>query len=293
MHTRWVVPAVAALLGAACSLAGCSAVGGPQQATSAPASTSPLPLAARLDQFRDNYSRQIIELQISNVGPTALTIRSAAVSSESFTGRIEWAASPAGTEIPPGQTKSLPAQLPAPVCPGNNSAPRLEVTISGRDAPLVMPVEDPFGVLQRNNGEMCLTQDVASVARLEFAPALETSPGPGKAGLRLLVLPQGSPGSFTLESFHGTPLLAEDPAAPWPREIHVSGMEPDTSLLLVVRPARCDPHAVAEDKLGTVIPVDISVNGLRGTVKVAAGQALRGQLLDFVTTACSDSRLGP
>lgn len=292
MHTRWVVFTAAVVLSACCGASGCSAAPGPQAGTSTSVTTSPLPVTARLNQFRDNYSRQIIELQVSNVGPTALTVQGAAVKSGNFTGPIEWIAGPAGTEIPSGQTKSLPAQLPAPVCPGNGSPPRLDLTISGRDIPLDVPVDDPFGVLDRNNGEMCLAQDVAAIARLEFAPALEVGPDAGTAALRLLVVPQRAQGDFIIESFGGTPLLAESTAAPWPKNVHVSGTGSVAELLLVVRPGRCDPHAVAEDKVGTLIPIQVALNGRRGIVKVPAGQALRGHLRDFVSTTCTDSRLG-
>jgi hypothetical protein len=62
---------------------------------------------------------------------------------------------------------------------------------------------------------------------------------------------------------------------------------------IVVRPARCDPHAVAEDKVGTLIPLALDVAGQEGVVKVAASPALRGQLYDAVIRICHDLGLGP
>jgi hypothetical protein len=53
-----------------------------------------------------------------------------------------------------------------------------------------------------------------------------------------------------------------------------------------VRPARCDPHAVAEDKVGTLLPVELEVGGATGVVKVAAPPALRADLYRFVAVAC-------
>jgi hypothetical protein len=62
--------------------------------------------------------------------------------------------------------------------------------------------------------------------------------------------------------------------------------EPGTVLALRVRPARCDPHAVAEDKVGTLLPLTVAVGSREGVLKVAADGQLRAQLYDFVTQAC-------
>jgi hypothetical protein len=43
---------------------------------------------------------------------------------------------------------------------------------------------------------------------------------------------------------------------------------------------------VAEDKVGTLIPLRVSVAGREGVLKVPAGQQLRGRIYDFVTSAC-------
>ncbi len=55
---------------------------------------------------------------------------------------------------------------------------------------------------------------------------------------------------------------------------------------LGIRPARCDPHAVAEDKVGTLIPLRVTVAGRDGVLKVGAGAQLRGRIYDFITSAC-------
>ena len=52
-------------------------------------------------------------------------------------------------------------------------------------------------------------------------------------------------------------------------------------------PARCDLHAVAEDKVGTLLPLRVSGRGQEGLLKIPAGTALRGQIYDFITAACA------
>jgi hypothetical protein len=95
---------------------------------------------------------------------------------------------------------------------------------------------------------------------------------------------------MTIDRIEGTTLLGEDQDMPWPRSVAVSagGQRPgqDTVLGLHIRPARCDPHAVAEDKVGTLLPLRVRVGGREGVLKIGAGGLLRGRIYDFVTSAC-------
>ena len=56
---------------------------------------------------------------------------------------------------------------------------------------------------------------------------------------------------------------------------------------LAFEPARCDPHAVAEDKRGTFLGVHARVDGVeQEVVHLPPGDALRGAVHDFVAAAC-------
>jgi hypothetical protein len=43
---------------------------------------------------------------------------------------------------------------------------------------------------------------------------------------------------------------------------------------------------VAEDKVGTLLPLQVRVAGREGIVKIDAGSQLRARIYDFVTKAC-------
>jgi hypothetical protein len=59
------------------------------------------------------------------------------------------------------------------------------------------------------------------------------------------------------------------------------------TVTLELRPARCDPHAIAEDKLGTVLPLTVRVDeGEPGVVTVPADRDLRNQIQKFAHQAC-------
>lgn len=299
-HTvsRATVAAGVLTLVAACSAGGTGGAGtGPPEA--APSVAPAVPLTAELNQFRDNYSRQIVEIQLTNTSAAALTVTGARVRSPLFADGISWAGSPAGIELPPGQTKSLPAHLPAPVCaPAGTAEPGPAVAVRLAPAPGTAPerehtitAADSYGVLTRNNADMCLARAADAVAGFRLEPGLEVSPDGLTAVVRLLVTPRDAASagtaSLTVERIEGTPLLAEDAAAPWPRGVPVHAGGEGRELRLGIRPARCDPHAVAEDKVGTLLPLRVTVGGRDGVLKVDAGPLLRGRIHDFVGAACS------
>lgn len=292
------------LAASACTPAPGQQPGNSSGTSAASASSSPgSSLTAELNQFRDNYGKQIIEIQLSNTTSAPLTALGAELASPMFRPGSVWKAGPGGTDIPPGQTKSLPARLQDPSCqepaegpaddPAASGAPA-EVRVSFRQGSATfnewLPASDPFGVLARNYAELCLAQDAARVAVIGLAPDLEVAADARTAVVRLTVSPRdagaGTPYRLTIERIEGTTLLAEAPESPWPHGVMVVAGGADAEYRLRIRPARCDAHAVAEDKVGTLLPLLVNVGGREGTLKVAAGAALKGQIYDFVTAAC-------
>lgn len=308
------------------TLASCSPGPGPEGGPdSAPASSSSsasstaisgLPaISAQINQFRDNYAKQIIEIQLTNNTPEPVTVLDASLHSDLFSAAITWGPAGGGIELPPRQTKSLPAQLPAATCTGTGGqtgdptkAPGDKPTLRVTTRPAVPGQEtleptDPHGVLTRNNAELCVTKAAEAIAEFQPVPELGPAEKSGTAVVRIRILPRPSPQSsagnsqggsqpsnepriLTIEKIDGTPLIAEEPSQPWPRDVEVREGGPASELRLVIRPARCDPHAVAEDKVGTLFPLRITVAGQQGVFKIDAGAELRGRIHDFVTSTC-------
>lgn len=296
--------AAAAAIAATVSCSAGTSVPGEPSATSTAAAGSPAtpaPVTAEINQLRDNYSRRIIAIQLTNTTARPVTVLRARAASPLFSGTIEWPATPGGIELPPGQTKILPAPLSSPDCGPLPSGPSEEATVALQLAEAkatgpaaAVPATDPYGVLSRNNAEMCLALAVSAVAGIRLEPELEVSADGQRAVLGLAITPRGAPGSthpgpsatLTLHRIDGTTLLAEDPAAPWPHSVTVHAGGAIQHFRLGVRPARCDPHAIADDKVGTLLPLRVSAGGRDGVVKIDAGAMLRGRIHDFVSTAC-------
>ncbi len=134
---------------------------------------------------------------------------------------------------------------------------------------------------------MCLAREASAVAAITLAPDLEVAADGRTAVLRLLMQPRAAgAGELVIDRVEETTLLAEAPQARWPRSVTVRAGGPGAELRLGIRPSRCDPHAVAEDKVGTLLPLRVRVAGREGVLKIDSGSQLRGRIYDFVTKAC-------
>jgi hypothetical protein len=275
------VRAVCALT-ASVGLAGCFSAATERHS---PSSSAPAPVTAAVDQFRDDYAAGSIVLQLTDTGGGRLSVVGAALADPRFEDGTAWTGS---ADLDPGQTTSLPAALAAARCTAatRDGAPSVHVRLADGTEHTV-PAADPHAVLPRLHDEQCFSEQAQKAVALRLDDALAPGQLPGTAVLTLITDPPAA-GSMpappaTLVSVAGTTLLGEDPAHPWPRGVVLGAA---ARLPLAVRPARCDPHAVAEDKVGTLVPVTLEVGGVQGTVKVAASPALRSALYRFIAASC-------
>ena len=85
-----------------------------------------------------------------------------------------------------------------------------------------------------------------------------------------------------------TTLISPTTGTDWPVGLTVDAASPPRTISLELRPARCDPHAIAEDKRGAVLPVTVRTDaGPAGTYNLAAGDALRREIYAWVTASCA------
>ncbi|MEO3941035.1 hypothetical protein V3C41_08155 [Paenarthrobacter nicotinovorans] len=272
-----------------------SSSGGSSGSSAETTGTNHGPITVEVNQSRDQYGKQAILLQLTNTTDLPLTVTGAQLRSTLFNGDISWEPSAGSLELPPHQPKSLPAALPAATCEASESTSaelKAQVTYSAPDKASVeedTSASDPFGVLSRNAGELCLASEAAAVAGIVLDPELEVAADGRTAVVRLVITPAPTTAGkgaerITIESIDETTLLAQSPEAPWPVNVTVGGAPQE--IPLTIRPARCDPHAVAEDKVGTLLPLRVTVGDRQGVLKIPAPNDLRGRIYDFVTAAC-------
>ena len=293
-HFRARLQWMAAATALAAAAAGITSCTGPEQ----PETTGRPPISVEINQSRDQYGKQAVLLQLTNTTDEPLAVEEVRVSTPLFRGELRWQRDGAALELPPGQPKSLPVQLPAAEC-SDASAHAEETSASvlftgpahSETQELTLGADDPFGVLSRNNAELCLAAGAAAVADIALDSSLDVAADSRTAVVRLVVIPKarvnGVAKFLLLDHIQGTTLLAEVPGHPWPAGISIEQGGPPVEWRLWIRPARCDPHAVAEDKVGTLLPLHVQADGREGQLKVAADALLRAQLYDFVTRSCA------
>lgn len=238
--------AVVALLAA--TLAGCGGV----------APDLPAGLSVVVYQPRPDVAAGRFAIQVVNDSEAAVEIGAARLASPDFAEEVRW---DGASTVLAGRKLDLRVDLPAIDCAAA-SQPTVELSAilpTGPSASTPVPVEDPFGFLDRFHAEQCVGQAVAAVATV--TPRAWVDRGDGTAILELDVTPTGDPGSVSLDAVSGTTLLlpvGDDGA----RDLVALDLDLDATgpreIAIPFAPNRCDAHALAEDKVGTIIPIRVS-----------------------------------
>ncbi|QJU53928.1 hypothetical protein SCB71_12060 [Herbiconiux sp. KACC 21604] len=294
-------------------------------ASSAPSPTVVDGVGLEILQSRTDYAKRGLQLSVTNTRDEPIVVVGARFDSVQFAAPVDWSGSP--VEIPPGLTRHLPIALSTAVCPAPEGPPVLTLIVrdggDGSTAPgdagsandtgsdtrtgdtdgsgvagarrddtttIQGTPSDPFGVLPRIAGEDCLQHEVAATAALGFAGLRVEGSGPRTTALlELRISPTGAADGPVLHLTEVRPSILLQPrdGGSWPLDLEVAPGDSPSTITLEAVPARCDPHAVAEDKRGTVLPLDVTLAGrTAGTVELAADPAVKQQVYDFISESC-------
>lgn len=280
--------ATAAGLVALLALAGCDAPAG--TASSATPTDEP-PLVLEIVQLRGDVTSGHIELRVTNEGGAELEVVRAVYESSRWSASMERAE---GDAVPPGASRNLRLQLPAPTCDERPLEHRAVLELA--DGRVVEGAPgDPLGQLEAIDDAACalrsFERDVASVRWLE--PMIPAD-GSGPAIVRLEVVPVAGEGAAggSLDAVGATVLLAPVDASGDRIESLPVGLalEPggEPSVVEVpLTPARCDAHAIAEDKQGTLFRVRVTSAGEPAVLVLPSPDAQRDALLAWVVARCA------
>jgi|GEM_PF-1012332 len=325
---RSSLSAAAAIVMAAVVTVGCSPLVDPSTeldastaATPVAASASDAPAPTALDEVqvsaevyrtRSDPARGGIQLTVHNQGSTTLTIVSARLASPVLASPV---VRDRRTVVAPGQSRDLAMTLGSASCPAEPVSPHgvLEVVlVDGTVVELKLPTTDRLGQWAAWVRQECFSAAVRE--RLELSIAREPSlDGNGTIGLVLNVEGRTGAEHVTITGVRGTVLLslvaderdasrvdgvaAGDPIARRSLDVVLDeGLS--ASIPITVAPTRCDPHALADDKQGTLIPVDVVLasegdaslpsaeSTTSGIVIVAADPSTKAALYEAIATAC-------
>lgn len=243
-------------------------------------------------QTRFDYAARQLEIRVSNDTDDAITVTSATLESTRFVTPAVW---DRPQRVPAGSARDLRVQLGDPECGG--SSPRDDVVlefalVDGTAGSSRIPLVD-VGAIDSVNDEDCLSESVAAIATVVASEQVLWTPGAGQpAVLDISVTPTGAEGTLTIHHAKATVLLGlvdETGAAVYeqPENLVIGANSGVSVIRLLLVPARCDPHAVAEDKRGTFFPLEVEASdGRDGQLFVPVTDTVRASLYDFFGDYC-------
>lgn len=247
--------------------------------------TLPAGVSVELFQLRSDVAERGAQVRVVNGSDTDLEVTSVTFADDWFTGTT---VRDRASTIPGGRTVDLRIALPESACEDvPDAASRTSrVTFELQSgATATVDVDDPLGFTTLIHEKECLRHDLAQIATLEWT-SFTPSAAPLPAELQLTITPAGGTDAAELVEVQTTNLLefAEEPTA-FPLALQVTGTDAATQVAVPLLPLRCDAHAVMEDKRGTVFNVAVDLGGA-GVVEVAASEAMRGEILRWVSDWC-------
>ena len=246
----------------------------------------PADVTVELMQLRSDVAGRTAQVRVHNDSDEDLQVTSVVVEDPRFDGP---ALRDKDSLITAGRTVDLRFQLPAVECAPGAGMPTVTIDyeLDGTTRTAQADLVDTLGFVPRLHDRECLRERVADVVALEWT-SFEPSPSGAPAMLTLGLTPTGADGTASLDSIRTTNLLKFTVDGDNDLELgaDVAGTDDPSSVEVPLVPWRCDPHAVQEDKRGTVFTVDVSVDGKSGPIEVAASQDLRGDILTWVAKWC-------
>jgi hypothetical protein len=263
-------------------------------------------LGVEVAQGREQYAKREIRLEVTNDSDETMTLLSGALRTEQF-GPSHPTKEGRTLVLRPGATRAVFVGLGEARCAdpaaedgaAPAAAPSATITLAlGEDDDLgpatdvlVDEVSDPVGHLARNHAADCSAAAVAAGAHLtvDADVPVQTRDGELTALVTLRIERVDGGPEVTLDRIAGTTLMSNaDPggdASGWVgRDLAGQG---SGEVVLAVVPARCDVHAVAEDKRGTFLPVSARVGGVRQEpVYVPMPDTARSDFYSFVADYC-------
>jgi hypothetical protein len=243
--------AVATTLAAAFALAGCGGV----------VPDLPSGLSVVVYQPRPDVALGRFALQVVNDGAADVEIIAARLSSADFADDVVWTGA---STVLAGRRLDLRVPLPQFDCAAE-TAPRafLAADLGSPSETSEVEVLDPYDLLPRLHAEGCIGQaidEIATVTPLEVI----VPDGREPAILVLGIAPTGAPGRIEIVGVRGTTLLQPADAGVSTPELDLGvelSADGPTGLRVPLLPNRCDAHALAEDKVGTIIPFLVDAGG--------------------------------
>ncbi|MBF4561150.1 hypothetical protein ITJ43_03280 [Microbacterium sp. VKM Ac-2870] len=255
----------------------------------------PSAVTVSVQQDRLDIARGVMTIDVHNGGDAALQVSGIVYSDPRWSSALEWS----GTmEVPAGRARSLGVTLLQPRCDTDGStvpasAPTgfARLTFGAGDAATQADyvVDDPYGFVSRSVQTGCFAARLAQTADIELVSVSSRGSGADEVATMTVRVANHGDRPVRVDSIKSTTLL-QPAAGAWtwaPALTVAAGTEATIELDAV--PARCDMHAVAEDKIGTRFDTTVSVLSdpvSTGTITLVSTDEQRARFYEMVASNC-------
>lgn len=289
--------AVAAMLLAA-SILSAGILAGCTRQESRPAPTA-LPDGVSVDVYQGRFDTgdHALEVSIHNASREPFTVKELAFSSPVFSPPIRYPRAP--STVRAGTTTDFRLLLPPADCaaPQGLATVRLSYSTGGASAVIELSPQDRMGQLPGIRADDCRRSEVDAVASITaLSPIGRTTIGTTKAAiLTFRAVPTGTGGTLVIDAVHSTIMfgLLDGASATihdaLPLGIDIGAATDPVTFALTLAPARCDPHAFANDRRGAFFQFTVTTTSGEGKIFLGVSEAQRAELLDYLLSACGTS----
>jgi len=270
------------------ALGGCAATPGTDPLAQP---TVPAGVSVELAQLRADVAPRQAQVRVVNRSAEQLVIGDVRVQDARFDGPATRVVAGRTSTVRAGGGVDIRVQLPPVSCGASDEGQPvvvLEVIEESGTHEIEAAATDPLGFVAPLHARECLRERLSDAATLAFTGFQASAPGE-PAALELTVTPAGG-AAATIAGVQGTNLLDFGSATvdgAFPLDLEVGeGEETPIVITLPIVPFRCDPHAVQEDKRGTIFDVRVEVAGEPGEIELFVGDELRGRILSWVAAWC-------
>ncbi len=282
---RWNLRSFERVVVVALSVAGLVAC-----APEAPDTALPDGVSVELRQSRADVAARQAAVTVHNGSDDPLEVGDVAVADPRFARPAERVVERISS-LAPGATVDVRVQLAPVVCEVGDDADAtltLAYEHGGRSGVAVVPIVDAVPFVSQLHARECVQHDAlrsASIDLVGFVPA----PAGESGALELAVVPAPGAGDLRITGIRETNLLTFDGVDDGVFPLDIDQTRADRAAITVVlpvRPLRCDAHAVQEDKRGTVFRLFVDLAGEAGSFDLAASPQLRGRILGWIADWC-------
>jgi hypothetical protein len=246
-------------------------------------------LVTSIQQGRMDIEARQLVVRVENTTAAPVTVEHLVYAAPTLDGELEY---DQPFELSAGEAIAIRMDIPESRCDVPTTAGTVELAVATDEGTATgrLTPDDPFDTLSRLNDSDCLAESVATVAEITM-PEHVRSTGTGadrRAVIDVQVTPVASgDASMHIEQVANTTLLSNESGAEWLLDIDVEAGDAPFTIELPVAPARCDAHAIADDKRGTIMGFDITTSdGRAGRLDRPSGDTLKAELYAYYGERC-------